>query len=63
MMNGRNMEKRVKQLEGRHSGSPILVLLCDKGEPGKDRVTRWETENGPVGDRHALVVNFVDALI
>lgn len=59
----RNMDKRVVELERRHGGSPILVMLCDKHETSEARIARWEMENGPVGDRHALVVNFVDALI
>lgn len=61
MTNARVMDKRLAQLESRHGGSPIVVLLCAKGESSADRVTRWEHENGPIGDRQSIVVNFVDA--
>ena len=63
MTNARVMDKRLKQLESRHDGPPIVILLCDKDETSVDRLTRWEMEHGPMGDRISLIVNFVDAKI
>ena len=57
----RVLDKRLKQIEGRHSGSPILVLLVEKGESSEECRARWERQNGPMGDRHVLCVNSVKA--
>ncbi len=62
-MQNRVLDKRLKQLEGRHGGSPILVLLRDKGESSDDCQARWESEHGPVGPRQVLCVSFVEAAL
>ncbi len=62
-MQNRILDKRIRQLEGQRGGSPILVLLREKGESGQDRQARWESEHGPVGDRIVLCVNFVEAAL
>lgn len=60
-MQNRIMAKRIRQLEEQHGGSPILVLLREKGESSADCQARWEREHGPVGDRFVLCVCFVEA--
>lgn len=59
----RILDKRIRQLEGQHGGSPILVLLREKGESRQDCQAKWESEHGPVGDRIVLCVSFVEAAL
>ncbi len=58
------INRRVDALEKRaNGGGNVLVLFVEKNETSEQRLARWEAENGPVGDRHVLAVNFVDAAI
>lgn len=59
-MMGRSMPKRVAALEGQSMVSPIVVILNRDGISKAEAVTRWEAENGPLGDSYLLMVNFVD---
>jgi len=57
----KHLERRLELLEARLPSSGIVVIRQRSGEDPEDVEARWERENGPIGDRHALVVLFVKA--
>lgn len=62
-MTARALEKRLAALEGRSGASPIIVIVNKDRLEQQAAIARWEAENGPLGDSHLLLVDFVDATL
>lgn len=58
-----SLERRVAALEGRTRGPGIVCLFMRRGDDEGEVLRRWEAENGPIGERTPIMVNFVDAAL